>query len=224
MRSTFRFFSSFRFGWSSLVSWRPSLGSVNLALVSLYFFLLWARTAYQALITPYGGLHDRAQAAAAFYLSQLFDLGLGSLITIAHVLAGIKLVVALAFACYLLEFMRSLVTRREADRDTIDVVLILAGIGVLLSAFSALVLGDAALIRVAATQTLLIAGAVAIIVVERHLAVEPRASRVATAAKERERALGLPVGVVSVEPPSARAAAAFARIPEARLRNVIDRG
>jgi hypothetical protein len=216
MRSKFSPFRSVGFAWLSL-------GSVNLALVSLYFFPLWGRAAFQALISPYGGLQDGAAAAATFYLSRLFDVGPGSLITIAHVLAGIKLVVAVAFACYLIEFMRSLATRREADRDTIDVVLILAGIGVLLSAFSALVLGDAAAIRLAATQTLLIAGAVTIIVVERHLDVGPRASRVVTAAKERERPLGLPVGVLSAEPPPAQAAAALARIPEARLRNVIDR-
>jgi hypothetical protein len=216
MRSKFSSFRSIRFTWLSL-------GSVNLALVSLYFFPLWGRAAYRALISPVGGLQESAQAAPTFYLSQLFGLGPGSLITIAHVLAGIKLVVALAFACYLIEFMRSLVRRREADRDTIDVVLILAAIGVLLSAFSALALGDAASIRLAATQTLLIAGAVTIIAVERHLAVEPRPSRVATAAKEREHALGLPVGVLSAEPPPAQAAAALARIPEARLRNVINR-
>lgn len=216
MRSKFGSFGSTGLAWLSL-------GSVNLALVSLYFFPLWGRAAYQALIWPYGALHDPAQAAAAFYLCQLFGLGPGSLMTIAHVLAGIKLVVALAFACYLIEFMRSLVIRRQADRDTIDVVLILAGVGIVLSAFSALVLGDAAAIRLAATQTLLLAGAITIIVVERHLAVEPHASRVLIAAKDREPAFGLAIRVLPPESPPAQAAAAFARIPEARLRNVIDR-
>src|SRR5262245_21712911 len=114
MRSKFRSFSSFRCTWLTL-------GAVNLALVALYFFPLWGRGALQALISPYGWLQDRTQAATAFYLRQLFDLGPGSVITIAHVLAGIKLVIAMAFAGYLIEFMRSLVMRREADRDTVDV-------------------------------------------------------------------------------------------------------
>jgi hypothetical protein len=189
-----------------------SLGSVNLALVSLYFFPLWGRGALRALVSPYNGLEDRAQAAAAIYLRQLFDLGSSSLVTIAHVLAGIRLVVAMAFACYLIEFARSLAVRREVDRDTTDVVLILAVIGVALSALSALALGDAAAMRLAATQTLMVAGAITIVAVERHLASgESEASRAATAMRERETARAL--AAAAVERPSA----------QARLRHVLMR-
>jgi hypothetical protein len=168
------------------------LGSVNLALLSLYFFPLWGRGAYRALVSPYYALEDRARTAAAIYLRQLFDLAPGSLVTIAHVLAGIKLVVAAAFACYLIEFTRSLVMRREVDRDTTDVVLILAVVGVALSALSALALGDAAAMRLAATQTLMIAGATTIIAVERHVAAgESKASRITTAMREHKIARAL---------------------------------
>jgi hypothetical protein len=200
-----------------------SLGSVNLALVSLYFFPLWGRDAVRALISRYG-LDDRAQAAAAFYIGQLFDLGPRGVILTAHVLAGIKLVVAAAFACYLIEFARAVAVRRAADRDTVDVVLILAAVGVALSGLSALALGDAASMRLAASQTLLIAGAITVIAVERQVAArlpEFKESRVTTAARERELLLGLPAGALSPALPRVQAAAASSHISEARLRHAL---
>jgi hypothetical protein len=196
-----------------------SLGAVNLALVSLYFFPLWGPDAVRALISRHG-LDERASAAAVIYIGQLFDLGSRGVVLTAHVLAGIKLVVAAAFACYLIEFARALAVRRAADRDTIDVVLILAAVGVALSGLSALALGDAALIRLAATQTLMIAGAITVIAVERHVAAasaEPKPSRATTAARERELLLGLPAGALS----PAQAATAPSRVSEARLRHAL---
>jgi hypothetical protein len=66
---------------------------------------------------------------------------------------------------------------------------------------------------------LMVAGAITVIVVERHIAPEPVASRAMTAANEREAlGLGLPVGVLAAEPPPPQAAEALARIPETRLR------
>ena len=55
-------------------------GSVNLALLSIYFFPVWGRDAVRALISPYNGLEDRVHAAAAIYFRQLFDLGLNGLV------------------------------------------------------------------------------------------------------------------------------------------------
>jgi hypothetical protein len=194
--------------------------------VSLYFFPLWSGEAVRVLVSRYSGLEDRAQAAAAAYVARLFDLGPGGLVLASHVLAGIKFVIAAAFACYLIEFSRSLAVRREADRNTVDVVLILAVVGVVLSVLPALALGDVTLFRVAATQTLMVAGAIAIIAVERQVAdasPKPVASRVTTAMREREFVLGLPAGTLVAEPPPAQTAAAFARIPEARLRRALTR-
>jgi hypothetical protein len=202
-----------------------SLGSVNLALVSLYFFPVWGRDAVRALITPFNGLDNPAHATAALYFRRLFDVGFNNLTVTSHVIAGVKLVMVAAFVAYLIEFARSLATGRAADRETTDVVLILAVVGIIMSALPALALGEAALIRLTATQMLMVAGAITVIVIERHIMPrQPKASRVMTAAKEREAwAGGLPVGVLSAGPPPERAAAALARIPEARLRQAVDR-
>ena len=168
-----------------------SLGSVNLALLSLYFFPVWGREAVRALISPYNGLEDRVHATAAIYFRQLFDLGFNGLVVTSHVLAGIKLVIAAAFVAYLIEFARCWAIRREADRETLDVVLILAVVGIVIRQLPALALGEAALIRLYATQMLLVAGAITVIVVERHLESRSRNRRASTrpCASEKRRDL-----------------------------------
>jgi hypothetical protein len=202
----------------------PTLGSVNLALLSLYFIPVWGRDAIRALISPYNGLEDRAHAAAAIYFRQLFDLGFNGLVLTSHILAGVKLVIVAAFASYLIEFARSLVMRRDADRETIDVVLLLAVADLIICVLPALALGDAAVVRLYATQMLLVAGAITIIVVERHLAPEPEASHMVTSVSDIDAPrLALPVGMLAAGPPPAQTAAALARIPESRLRNPPDR-
>ena len=204
----------------------PTLGSVNLALLSCYFFPVWAREAVRALILPFNGLDNLAHATAALYFRRLFDVGFNNLTVTSHVIAGIKLVMVAAFVAYLIEFARSWATGRATDRDTTDVVLILAVAGVIMSALPALAMGEAAVIRLTATQMLMVAGAIMVIVIERHIApAEPQASRAMTAADERAATrLVLPVGVLAAEPPPPQAAAALARIPEARLRQALDRG
>ena len=41
---------------------RPSLGSVNLALVALYFVPVWGHDAVRALKSPFGGFEHRLSA------------------------------------------------------------------------------------------------------------------------------------------------------------------
>jgi hypothetical protein len=200
---------------------RPRLGSVNLALLSLYFFPLWGREAFRALISPYHGLEDRAHAVATVYISRLFDFGGHGLVLTAHVIAGMKLVIGVSFAVYLIEFARAWTVGRDTDRETIDSVLILAVVGIVIYAVPALAFGDAAMIRLYATQTLLIAGAIIVIAVERQIVPErePAASVVvAVQGHEAVRRL-LPVGILAEGPPPAQTAAALARIPETRLRS-----
>ena len=191
-----------------------SLGSVNLALLSLYFIPVWGRDAIRVLISPYNGLEDRAHAAAVIYVRQLFDLGFNGLVLTSHILAGVKLVIVAAFVSYLIEFARSLVIGRDADRATIDVVLILAVADILICVLPALALGDAAIVRLCATQMLLVAGATTIIVVERHSAPESESARASMAAGDTD-APRLDCRW--------RVLAAPERIPEARMRNPFNR-
>ena len=68
------------------------------------------------------------------------------------VLAGIKFVVAIAFVAYLIDFARAIVMRREPNRETLDVTLVLAGSTIMIWAWPALGSGDALLRRGARAQ------------------------------------------------------------------------
>src|SRR5262245_47862839 len=111
------------------------LGTVNAALVSCYFVPVWGSDAIRALTSPYNGFEDRVHGTAAIYFRHLFDLNLDALVRTANVLAGIKLVIAGGFVAYLIEFGRALVMRREPNRETLDVVLLLTSSVIMLWAW-----------------------------------------------------------------------------------------
>jgi len=146
----------------------PYLGPVNLALIALYFIPTWGKDALKVLLSPYSGFEDRAQAAVAIYFRQLFDLGLDGTMQVSIVLAGVKLVIAAGFVAYLIEFARSLVVGRDVDRKTVDAVLALAVVAMLAWALPALGMDDPSVVRIYATQMMLVAGAVVVITVERQ--------------------------------------------------------
>ena len=181
----------------------PRLGAVNAALISLYFAPVWGIDALRALTSPYYGFEHRVHAAAAGYYRALFDLDLGGLARVSNVLSGIKFVIAAGFVAYLIDFARAFVVGREPNRETLDSVLVLASTAIMLWAWPALGSGDGALIRLEATQFLLLTGAMIVIAVERHILPEAARERtaeslpVATIAGEREprlAALTAPTG------------------------------
>lgn len=177
----------------------PRLGAVNAALISVYFVLVWGSDALHALMSPFHGFEDPAHATAASYFRGLFDLNLDGLIRTSQILAGIKLVIAGAFVAYLIDFSRALVMRREANRETLDWVLLFASAALALWAWPALGSGIPGLIRLHATQFLLLTGALVVLVMERQ--VEERAATVAR-----------------FEPPAPHTAAPGAAIPQAAYR------
>lgn len=147
----------------------PRLGSVNAALISVYFALVWGNDAVRALTSPFHGFEDPSHATAASYFRNLFDLTLDGLIRTAQVLAGIKLMVAVACVAYLIDFSRALVMRREPNRETLDWVLLFASLAIMLWAWPALGSGEPGLVRLHATQFLLLTGAMVVIVFERQI-------------------------------------------------------
>jgi hypothetical protein len=83
-------------------------------------------------------------------------------------LAGLKFVIAAGFVAYLIEFARAFAVDRESNRETLDAVLSLAIVALMLWAWPALMSGDGALIRLEATQFLLLSGAMIVLMIERQ--------------------------------------------------------
>jgi hypothetical protein len=167
----------------------PRLGQANVALAALYFVPVWGVDAIRALKSPFSGFEDRVHGTTANFLHQVFGFGLDGLVWTSNVLAGVELVAVAGLVAYVIEFARSIVIGREVDRATLDAVLALAVTSIALSAVPALALNDAGLVRLYATQILLVTGAFIVILIERQIeqTAEVPASRVTTA--ERERAL-----------------------------------
>jgi hypothetical protein len=143
------------------------LGAVNAALISCYFAFVWGTDAIRALRSPFGGFEDPVHATAAAYFRGLFDFGLDGLMRTANVLAAVKLVVAAGFLAFLIDFARALVMRREPNRETLDMVLLLAASAIMLWAWPALGSGNGTLIRLHATQFLMLTGAMIVLMVEQ---------------------------------------------------------
>src|SRR5215212_8209731 len=145
------------------------LGAANLALLPLYFVPVWGADAVRALRSPFGGFEDRTYGALAHYLQQVFGFGVDMLLWTSNAVAAFKLLAVAGLVAYGIEFARSLVMRRDVDRPTLDAVLALSVVSIALSAAPALALDDGGLVRLYATQILLVAGAVIVIIVERHI-------------------------------------------------------
>jgi hypothetical protein len=147
----------------------PRLGSVNAAIIALYFAPVWGGDGLRALISPFHGFEDPVHAVAPAYFRALFDLGLVGLVQVSNVLAGLKFVIAIGFLAYLIDFARAMVVGRETNRETLDAVLVFAAITLSLWAWPTFAAGDAALIRLQATQFLLLSSAIIVLVIERHM-------------------------------------------------------
>jgi hypothetical protein len=173
----------------------PGLGLINFALVSAYFVPAWGHDALRVLTSPYNGFEDRAHAVAAVYYRDVFDFGLAGLIRTSELLAGIKMVIAAAFLAYLIEFARAVVTRREPNRETVDVVLLLALTGAFIWMLPTLKLGDPDLVRLQATQFLLLIGAAVVIMIDRFI--EERAQMRAAAGSAAGRAPETPLSTAA---------------------------
>ena len=170
------------------------LGAANLALVSIYFTLVWGRDAMRALISPYHGLDDAGLQAAALWLLRPFNASADAVPLAAMALSAFKFIAAAAFLACAIEFARALLRGRREDRATADVALGLAVVGLALWMLPALSLADPNVARIHATQTLLVVGALVVIVVERHIAERSGAPAAALRPPAVHRAL--PNGVV----------------------------
>ena len=92
---------------------------------------------------------------------------------------------------YLIDFARALVVRREPNRETLDAALLLASVAIMLWAWPALGSGDGGLIRLHATQFLLLSGALSRSSVERQIEEPARSSSAMTGVPDRPPAVGV---------------------------------
>jgi hypothetical protein len=144
------------------------LGSFNAAIVALYFAAVWGADGLRILRSPFHGFEERLHATAAAYVRAVFDCGLDGLIRISNALAALKFLIAAGFVAYLIEFLRAIAMGRAPNQDTLEWVLFCAVSALMVWAWPALVSGDVVLVRLLATEFLLLSGALIVLYVERQ--------------------------------------------------------
>jgi uncharacterized membrane protein YwzB len=145
------------------------LGPYNLALVACYAAPTWGAEAIKALTSPYGGLIDPVHAAAAVRLRAILNLPPERLLDVANWLAAFKLVVVAALFAYVIEFGRAVLSDRAPDRATTDTVLGLAVVAVAIWIMQAIVFDPTAVTQAHVAQLLMVAGALIVSTIERHI-------------------------------------------------------
>ncbi len=144
------------------------LGAVNLLLVSVYLVPIWLRDALRVLNSPFAALHDGQYAVVAEFVRVHFGWGLDGMLILSKALAGLKLLAVAAMVGFLIEFVRAIAERREPDRATVNMVLGLALMLVSSLALPALTISDPEIVRIYATQIMLVSGAAIVTVAERE--------------------------------------------------------
>lgn len=161
-------------------TWRIS--HYNAVLVAMYLVPHWAMTAFRIVEAPIRGLYDRANIAFGITLTDELQLaGLGMART-AWTLAVVRLTVVAFFLIFLVQVASPRRRLRGDGDEALAIALTLGGLlsfaGMMMAAHS----GEAAALRLHATESLLLAGAAILLLAEPLM-------RPAGKAKEAEGAL-----------------------------------
>lgn len=149
-------------------NWRIS--SFNGALLAAYFIPTWAIVAFKIMVSPIHGLYERPNVAVALFISDHLQLAGMSTVRAAWLLALGRLTVVAFFAIFVALLFRPRIRKSGGCDEALSLAL---GIGSLIS-FAAMVMaaqvGEAAALRLHATELLMLLGTAIVLVVERPAA------------------------------------------------------
>ena len=156
-------------------NWRIS--SFNGALLAAYFIPTWTIVAIKIMISPIHGLYERPNISVALFISDHLQLAALNTVRFAWLLALGKLTVVAFFALFVVLLTRPAIRKSGGCDEALGIAL---AIGSLIS-FASMVLasqvGEAAALRLHATELLLLLGTAIVLVVERPAL--PQADRMA---------------------------------------------
>jgi len=145
-------------------NWRIS--SFNGVLLAAYFIPVWTVVAVRIMTSPIHGLYERPNIAVALFMADHIRLAAVGIVRAAWLLALGRLTVVAFFALFLVLASRPQVRKSGGCNEALAVAL---GIGSLIS-FAAMLMaaqaGEAAALRLHATELLLLLGSAILLVVE----------------------------------------------------------
>jgi hypothetical protein len=146
-------------------NWRIS--TFNGALLAAYFVPTWTIVACRIAASPVQGFYERANISVALYLNDHLQVATADLTRFAWLLAVGRLTVAAFFIVFLVQITRPAMRKAGECDEALGIAL---GIGSLISFVSMVMasqVGEAAALRLHATELLLLLGTAIVLLVER---------------------------------------------------------
>jgi hypothetical protein len=142
------------------------IGTFNGALLAAYFVPTWTIVAFRIMISPVHGFYELPNVAVAFFVSDHLHLAAITTIRLAWLLALAKLTAVAFFAIFLIFLTRAAIRKRGGCDEALAIALAIGSVISFASMVMASQVGEAAALRLHATELMMLLGAAIVLVVE----------------------------------------------------------
>ena len=146
-------------------NWRIS--TFNGALLAAYFIPTWTIVAFKIMISPIHGLYERPNISVALFVSDHLHLAAMATVRLAWLLALGRLTVVVFFAIFLVFITRASIRRNGGCNEALAMALAIGSVISFASMAMASQVGEAAALRLHATELLMLLGTAIVLLVER---------------------------------------------------------
>jgi hypothetical protein len=146
-------------------NWRIS--TFNGALLAAYFIPTWSIVACRIIVSPIHGLYERPNISVALFMSDYLQLSALTTVRFAWLLALGKLTVVAFFAIFVVLITRAAIRNTGGCDEALRLALTIGSIISFVSMVLASQVGEAAALRLHATELLMLLGTAIVMLVER---------------------------------------------------------
>ena len=146
-------------------NWRISTFSG--VLLAAYFIPVWAIVAFRIMVSPIHGLFEQPSVSVALFVSDYLQLAAMATVRVAWLLALGRLTVVAFFAIFLLSTTRSSIRRSGASNEALAIAIAIGSVISFASMVMASRVGEAAALRLHATELLMLLGTAIVMLCER---------------------------------------------------------
>ena len=159
-------------------NWRIS--TFNGALLAAYFIPTWTIVAFKIMISPIHGLYERPNISVALFVSDHLHLAAMATVRLAWLLALGKLTVVVFFAIFLVFITRASIRRNGGCNEALAMALAIGSVISFASMAMASQVGEAAALRLHATELLMLLGTAIVLLAEGSVQDRPQIDRSVT--------------------------------------------
>jgi hypothetical protein len=161
--------------------WR--ITTINGLLLTLYFVPAWTAAAFKIVMFPIRGIYERANIGPALYVSDTFHFSTLATVRFAWLLALAKFVVVAYFMMFAALTLRVKGGSRGSGDEALGIAVLFGGLLSVASMMAAAQVGEAAAVRLHATESLMLLGAFALLAIDsQSFGVKPRSATPPSAA------------------------------------------